>query len=134
MAAPKNTINKYKNTRKALNDMLDKMIEHLKENTDVINILDLTTYFSITNKWFSNIIKSVDGRPWQREIENKINIIYDIVEKRRLEKGEKATNAAWHIFILKAYHRKVEEVHLKTENKNENSGEIKISIDYGDEE
>ena len=54
MPAPKNSVNDVKNTRKALNELLDKMTDHLKENPDVINILDLTTHFNITNKYFSN--------------------------------------------------------------------------------
>lgn len=134
MPAPKKNVNDVKNTRKALNELLDKMTDHLKENPDVINILDLTTHFNITNKYFSNITAMIEGKPWQKEIKNKIDAIYDIVESRRLKKGENASNTAWHIFLLKAYHKKVEEQHIftKNENKDEISGGLNININYPD--
>lgn len=126
----KRIINNFKTNRKALNDTLDDMIEHLEKYEDVINVIDLTSHFNMTNKYFSLISKSLENTTWKKEIIDKVDIIYDIVERRRLKKGETSRNPAWDIFILKAYHRKVEEQHIKTENKTENSGELNIKISY----
>lgn len=126
-------INNVKLTRKELNNLLDDMTQYLLDNEDVIHMLALTTEFNITSQFFQETEKLISSKTWYKEIKHKIKIIDDIVERRRINKGETSRVPAWDIFILKAYHRKVEEVHLKTHNQHEHEGEVNfnIQIDYG---
>ena len=134
MPAPINNKFAEKWTKATVNDVLDEMIEVIKERDKAGRpIYSITKLLGLTGLYnrFPHYMREKFGK--EKELMNKLDYIYTIVEGNLYERGieDPDVNAGLVQFGLKAFHKRFDEQHinLKSDNKNTQEGEITINFE-----